>query len=212
MSLVHLKHLLRDERVWCVAARVEVLDGQSAHFDTNAEGDLIVSCLTVNHDVPIWANLDSLAGGANGEGVWFIPDPGTEVMIAFDDGDFEGEAHIVSRTSGGRAPAGLGPGKIFVIGARIEVRATSKVLIASPIIEAADAEGGGQKLALLSELDDLRKYVRDQFSVGAGHIHAVAGAATTTIATAAAGAGAGAGHPVPVEPATPIGTAHLKGD
>lgn len=120
-SLANLAHLLRDERVAAVAARVAKLDGHPDVFDVNEEGDVIVSCLTLNHEVPIWANLDTLAG-SSGHGVWFIPDEGTEVMIGFDDGDFEGEAYIIGRTSSGNAPEGLAPGKVFVLGVEVQVR------------------------------------------------------------------------------------------
>jgi hypothetical protein len=194
MGIANLKELLRDERLWCVAARVEIHPGEASHWSVNEEGDVIVSVITVNFEVPINANLDSLAGGSDGSGVWHIPDPGTEVMVCFDGGDFEGEAHIVSRTSGGKAPAGIGPGIVFVLGAHIELRSPG---------------GTAKRVAYLDELDDLRKYVRDQFSAAAGHTHVVPGAAVTTTIVAA-GAGAGAGSAPTVPPSIPTGTTVAK--
>lgn len=144
MGFAHLKELLRDEREWVVSARVAVLDGQSSHFEVNAEGDLIVSCLTLLHAVPIWANLDSLAGGSDGSGVWHIPDPDTEVMIGFDHGEFEGEAHIISRTSGGKAPAGLAAGTVFILGANVEIRQPGGTAIKLPTL--ADVQSNTTKL------------------------------------------------------------------
>lgn len=186
MGFQSLKKMLEDIREWCTAARVEVIDGEEQHFRYGAEGDIDVSVRTVVHDGPIWAHLDSLAGGADGSGVWHIPDPGTEVMVCFDQGDYEGEAHIVSRTSGGRAPQGLGPGIIFIIGN--DVRAMSP--------------GGSPKsVAFQDSVDNLRKYVRDQLSATSGHTHVVVGGATTTIAAAADGAGA---LSAPTNPPDPI--------
>ena len=154
-----------DGKVWTVSARVEVLDGQTSHFEVNAEGDLIVSCVTLLHGVSIWANLDTLAGGSDGSGVWHIPDPGTEVSLQFDHGDFEGEAHIVARTSGGKAPAGLSAGKVFVLGTSVEVRSPG---------------GVATKLPTLADFQALVDKINDLISHYLSHTHTSAAAGSPT--------------------------------
>lgn len=154
-GISNLKKLLEDERLWTVAARVEVLDGEALHYFTNEEGDIVVSVRTLLHDVPLWANLDAMVGGA-GRGIWMIPDPGVEVMVAFDHGEFEGEAYLVGRYTSGSAPAGLVPGQIVVAGIDVKVIGSTKVTVIAPLIEAADAEGNGAPIALHQELKSLR--------------------------------------------------------
>ena len=119
-----LRQLLQDDRVHAIAARVAVLDGQSSHFETNAEGHVVVSCLTLNTETPIWANLGPLVGGGGKQfGVWWVPDPGTEVLISFDNGDFEGEAYLVACHGGNAAPpSGLASGVILVLGSNVQIR------------------------------------------------------------------------------------------
>lgn len=190
--VAHLRELLRDEREWVVAARVEVLGGQASHFEVNAEGDLIVSCITLLHGVPIWANLDTLAGGSDGSGVWFIPDPGTEVKIGFDHGDFEGEAYILMRGSAGRAPQGLTSGTVFILGNNVQIRTPG---------------GVATKLPTLADLNALKSYVNAQLSTTGGHIHATPSGPTTTITTVAS-AGTPPTHPAP----NPTGTTVLESE
>lgn len=165
--VANLRKLLEDEREWVVAASIAVLDGQSSHFDVNDEGDVIVSCVTHLHGVPIWANLDSLAGGSDGSGVWHIPDPGTEVMVGFDHGDFEGEAHIVSRGSGGRAPQGLGPGIVFVLGNNVQIRTPG---------------GTATKLPTFDDVQQLRNKVESLRTAHNTHTHpATSGTTSATL-------------------------------
>lgn len=202
-GLSNLRALLEDERVWCVAARVAVLEGDAKHYEVNEEGDMTIGVVTLQHGVPIRANLDSLSG-SGGNGIWMIPDVNDEVIVAFDGGEFEGEAYIVGRTCGGTQPGDgelgpLAPRQIFVVGERIEVRASDKVLIAAPTVEAASAAGGGRRLAFHDELQALWSFVRDQFSP-TGHSHAAPGGATTS--TVAIG----------TTPDEPVGTGVIKGE
>jgi hypothetical protein len=155
-NLANLKRLLEDDRVPAIAARIALHAGETTHYRVNEEGDLVVSVLTLNHEVPIWANLDTLAG-SSGHGVWFIPDLDTEVIITFDNGDYEGEAYIAMRTSGGRAPAGLASGKVFVL--RLDVQVRSPDGTASAVPTMADFEA-----------------LRGQYNI---HTHPVAGAAAS---------------------------------
>jgi hypothetical protein len=110
VSLTSLRDHLRDERVWCVAARVALHDGDSSHFDTAKNGQLIISVRTLRNDVPIWAMMNG--GDVDGKGLWKIPAIGTEVMIGFDDGMFEGDAYIMGFM--GKPPTDLAEGETII--------------------------------------------------------------------------------------------------
>jgi hypothetical protein len=107
-----MKELLSDERIWTIAARVEKHKNDSEHYEMTDEGHMVVSVITLRHGVPIKAILNG--GGNNGHGVWFIPPIGTEVVVNFDDGQFEGDAYIVGIH--GHAPSALEPGKVLIRG------------------------------------------------------------------------------------------------
>lgn len=188
MTLAATRDLLTDERVWCVAARVEVHDGETQHYAFASEGHLMISVRTLRHGVPIWALLKG--GGSKGIGVWFIPPVGCEVIVNFDDGMFEGDAYIVGIH--GIAPSTLAPGKLFLIGDDIQAKAEN---------------GTAKSVAFKDELQDLRDYVRNQFSASNGHVHVVSGGSTTTQTTVASAAT----NPT-VSPPTPVGTAKFKAE
>lgn len=140
MSLAGLRALFDGGPVATSAARVELHDGATGpngHYYVNSEGDIIVTVRLHHHDVPIDANLSALVGG-RGAGVWCIPDVGTEVIVAYDEGDMEGEAYIVGAF--GAPPNGLAPGKVLVVGLEIEARS---------------ADGTALKLPTLADVQDL---------------------------------------------------------
>ncbi len=135
MTLTSLKQLIGEgDKVWCLAARVEVHTGQSLHYEKTAEGAMMISVQTLRHDVEIWALLK---GGAVGIGMWFIPPVGTEVLISFDDGEFEGDAYIVGIH--GHSPDDLTPDKILIIGETVNVQATT-VNIQATEVNMCDAD------------------------------------------------------------------------
>lgn len=179
-GLANLKELLRDEREWCVAARVALHDGDARHYTVNEEGDYVISVLTLQHEVPINANWSMQPG-------WYsLPELNDEVMVAFDGGDFEGEAYIIGRTSSGRkvedGEAGeLAPGQTIMVSARIEGRASDKILMQAPEVEAASVPGAGGPLVPFDGFALWKAWVEAQFSAVGGHSHAVVGGATTTI-------------------------------
>ena len=142
MSYSSIRALLKDDRVHVAGGVVAVLDGDTSHYYVNEEGDVIVSCLMHQGGGPRRANMAALVG-ARGQGVWVIPDPGVEVMIGFDQGDEEGEAYLIACFPSGRSPAGLVPGKVFVIGMEIEARSangTALQLAYKSDVEAVDAK------------------------------------------------------------------------
>lgn len=120
MTMTAMRDLLADERIWAVAATVQKHDGQSTHFKTQRNGQLMVSVITNLHAVPLWVTYGS--GDIDGRGVWFIPAVGTEVVVNFDNGEFEGDGFITKLV--GKAPTGLVDGDIV-----IRPRAGMKVFI-----------------------------------------------------------------------------------
>lgn len=127
-----LKELLDSERIWCIAARVAVHDGEDEHFGLSEEGHVELSVVTLRHGVEIKAFLKG--GDDDGSGIWFIPSVGTEVIVNFDDGEFEGDAYVVAIV--GEKPGGINlqPGKMFVIGDSVEIRSANGTAIKLPTL------------------------------------------------------------------------------
>lgn len=163
MSLAALRKAVMDDRIHVCAAVVDLHDGETLHYFVNDEGDLVVSCRTLKNDIQVNANLGALLG-TNGRGVWYIPDVGTEVMLAFDNGDFEGEAYIIGSFPSGTTPENLAPGRIFIQGMEVVVRSPN---------------GTANKLPTLEDLQGVVTYLQKQFDTVAGHTHAGVGAPPT---------------------------------
>ena len=171
------------DMVPAVKATVAPHENSGSHWSVNADGDLEVTVLTHSHAVPITALLGALVGGS-GKGVWMVPPLGTEVLVAFPDGDYEGDAVIVGVMPTGSVPSGLTDGKVVIVGIEVLVH---------------DGAGGAVPLALKSDVDSLR-------TVFNAHVHVVTGTASPS-GDAVAGTAA-----VTVAPAgPPIGTSCLKG-
>jgi hypothetical protein len=118
LTLQATRDLLKDDRIWCVAAHVALHKGEERHWFIGKEGQMLVSVLTNQHGSEIWAILDG--GGRSGRGYWEVPAPGTELLIGFDHGEYEGEAYIVGMH--GRCPTDLTDEKTIVVGDDIIVR------------------------------------------------------------------------------------------
>lgn len=88
----NLAKLMEDDRVPAVAAIVRKPISGEKHWDV-VDGCLLIHCVSKGHQQPMWAH----ASGATrlGRGLLRIPDLGTEVLIAFDNGMLEGDAFIV---------------------------------------------------------------------------------------------------------------------
>lgn len=114
-----IARLFEDDQVACCLAVVALHDGETSHWAVNDEGDVEVTVVTHNHAVPVTAVLGALVGGA-GKGVWMVPPLGTEVVLAFEQGDFESDAVIVGvMPTGQGAPAGLADGKVVIVGVEV---------------------------------------------------------------------------------------------
>lgn len=117
--------------VHAFAARVQAWPGESSHFEVNEEGDVILHCVRHHGGTPVKANLCGVDSSGNGS--IFIPDPGTEVMLGSDSGDFEGELYLLGCYPTGRPPDGLVSGKLFLINTNIELRSTTTTILGNAI-------------------------------------------------------------------------------
>lgn len=163
-----MRDLLSSDLVPAVKARVEVHEGNAEHYYVDDEGNLIITVRTMNHSVPI----DCHFGSGSDIGVWFIPPVGTEVLVVFDNGDFEGDATIAAVF--GASPNGLAPGTVLVLGSNVEVRTLN---------------GTAQSLAFQSKLNDLETKHNELVAAHNGHVHILSivgttGTAATPVLTA----------------------------
>lgn len=158
MSIPSVGHLIADERISLVRARVEAHEGEITHFETSDEGHVTLSVKTCLHGVPIHAVM--FGGSDDSSGEWRIPALGTEVLIGFDDGDFEADAFIV-QVFGNKPPVGLTEAKCFVIGEEVEIRS---------------ANGTAVKLATLADAQAIRGALD-------GHAHTYIPGSNPTVVT-----------------------------
>lgn len=131
MGISGLKQATDSGDVHAFAARVQAWPGETNHYETNEEGDIIVHCIRHHGGTPIKANLGGV--DASGNGSISIPDPGTEVMIGSDSGDFEGELYLMERYPTGKAPDGLVPGTRLIISPTVEIRSTTANVIGDTV-------------------------------------------------------------------------------
>jgi hypothetical protein len=200
LNTAPLRDDLEDDRVWCVGARVEAHPGETDHWQVNEDGDLEIQVVTHQHGQPVTAVLGALVGG-RGRGVWMIPDVGTEVLVSFFDGDFEGDAVIVGVLPSKDTPGGLAPGKVFVIGQEVIVK---------------DA-GSAAPVATLADVDAIWRWLYAQFAATGGHTHICAPpgnptAAIATVAPASPPLPPSVAPPAPSLPPEPDGTSVLKAE
>lgn len=137
MTMTAMRDLLAGEAVWCVAATVQLHDGEVEFFKKQSNGQLMISVVTNQHAVPMWATYKG--GDIIGRGIWAIPGIGTEVFVGFDQGDFEGDAFIVAPF--GSAPDALTANITLVIDDTVEIRSVG---------------GSANKLPTLADFNALR--------------------------------------------------------
>lgn len=183
MGLANLRKAFGDDRIHVFAGHVVTPPGEPRHFYVNAEKNVVVFVEMNHHGTPVRANL------ATQPGVWTVPDVNDEVLVATDNGEFEGELYIVgvipvTNRANALAPGTLSPQtfNIVVTGdANIVVGPGSSVhLISDTKIEAAHAVGSGKSLGVEDEIHALWRYIKNQFATVTGHTHTVVGGATTT--------------------------------
>lgn len=176
------KAMLSDERVWGVAARVAIHNGDTT-YHIYSEGQLWISLVTLTHNQEIRAVLPG--GSRTGRGFWLIPEIGTEVFVCFQNGDFEGDPYVAGTY--GRAPTGVAENLTLVVDDSVEIRSAS---------------GVARPLPTLAELAATVDFIRAQFNALTGHSHTVVGGATTTITLS----------PGTALPTEPIGTGVLRAE
>lgn len=128
----------QSETIPSAMAVVAVHPGETAHWRRTDEGDVAISVVTNSSGTPMWALLHAVGGG--GLGLWCIPPVGTEGVVVFPDGDFEGDAVFYG---GGAAPAQLDASILMIV-----APAGGRVMI-------VDAAGGTPKaLVTVDEFKD----------------------------------------------------------
>lgn len=118
----NLKNLMKDERVAAVHAIVSKPADKSSHWDVITQPDgqkqLLVHVITKGSHTPLWCHAQG--GTRTGRGSWSIPDVKTEVIVGFDDGEFEGDGFICGEV--GRLADSLGENQTLILDALIELR------------------------------------------------------------------------------------------
>lgn len=166
MTLTATRELLDDERLWIMGARIALHDGESSHHRKTEEGANEVSVRTSNHGLQLWALLP---GGSNGDrGIWSVPEIGTEVLIACEDGDPEGDVFLVSAY--GHSPSTM--------------TTTQLILLINDVIEARSVGGTAKALAYKSDLDAVASKLNSLIGKYNTHIHPLSsGTSSATTST-----------------------------
>ena len=181
MGTSNLRKFFADDKIHTVAARVVRFSGEASHFFTNEEKNIVVSVETHHHGMPMWANLN------NTNGVWTVPPIGTEVLLASDMGDIEGEVYIIgtygiTNTQNIEAPTDVNSRNYTVIvdgnvsltsaSGDIILQTDQRVTILSgQKIECASEVGNGAPAATLEDIAKIWAYLTRQFDATAGHQH-----------------------------------------
>lgn len=152
MTLTATRDALDVDKKWYLQTRVERHDGEDSHWSIGEEGQVYLSVKTLRSDTPIhaiWSGGDVGNGGA-----FYIPDEGVEVGVAFDDGEFEGDAFVVRVF--GTVPAAIAPGKLLLI---------------SPMTEIRDEDGEASALPTMADFNALKSVVNSLISLFNAHVH-----------------------------------------
>lgn len=129
VDLSELKEALAEGKIHTAIGTVTD-EGVDNYFSIE-DGDLIVELELHPGGEQVSARM-GVGGGGSGQGIWFIPPPGTEVAVLVPDGDLECGPIIVGIMSSGGLPDGVAPGVTVVAN-------SSKVLI-------HDGSGGTDQL------------------------------------------------------------------
>lgn len=129
MTLPSLRDQNEQNAPDAIAAAVVALDdGATSHYEIAAEGYHIVSVRMLQHGQIMWVALPG--ADADGTGVVEIPALGTEVTVAFDGGEFEGNPYIVRAY--GTADTDAEPGRLLL-------RASGDVVAKAPLVKLGSA-------------------------------------------------------------------------
>lgn len=174
MGTANLRKFFGDDRIHVIAGHVIVENGETSHFFINDEKNVVLSVEINHYGTVVRANL------SNTPGVWTIPDVGTEVLVGFDNGEFEGEAYVIgtygaTNKTNAEIPTSVASQtfNVAVTGdANIVVASGSRIRLHSDTrIELSSGDGHGGPAALLSDLEPIWDYIARQFDHLLGHSH-----------------------------------------
>ncbi len=165
-----LREVTRDERLWCLLGRVYEPEG-FPHFVVIEEGGRVLDVLVEVETFPTRQDLTcrlaaSTWAAGPGAGEWYVPAPGTEVIIALPEGAIDFMPTVIAVLSSQDAPRGRdgnGPGPargILVASVPLEVIAPQVSL--GPV--AGALQGAGLGKAIQDHFTALKNYVD-------GHVH-----------------------------------------
>lgn len=139
-----LRELLKDSRLHCIRAKVWKPPGETTHWaaekDSGGNTFILVHVLTIPHAIDLTCRLGSQVAGG-GQGLWRIPDIGTEVAVENPDGALEFEPTIIGVMDSGNPPSRVGTNRtILVANDIVEITAPKVYLGPTPevIVEASD--------------------------------------------------------------------------
>ncbi len=147
-----LKKLLEDERIPAVAAIVRAPADGSDYWSLVGPSDarqLLIHVVTKGHRTPIWCHAQG--GGRRGRGCWSIPDVGTEVLVSFDNGQFEGDAFIVGEF--GRLSDSIDASTTLILDSTVEIKSVGGTAVKLPTIADMDALKNAISNAIVVAMD-----------------------------------------------------------
>jgi len=168
LDLTAMRTALADGRVHS-ALGIVTTDGAS-HYEL-VDGDLLVDVVLVPSETLITARMALAGGGGAGQGLWWVPDVGSEVALLIPDGELEAGALIVGVLSSAGVPDGIGPGRLLAAWPEVH-------------IVTDDLRLGSADAAQPFVLGDARKSLEDAFL-------ATFATFAATIVTAPVGGGSG---------------------
>ena len=98
--------MCRDGRMWCKLGKVFKPDDQTAHWQVNDKGMILIEVETMPDGLDLTCRL-ATSGSGGGFGLWAIPRVGSIVAVLVPDGQIEFEPVIVGVLDNNAAPDGL---------------------------------------------------------------------------------------------------------
>lgn len=181
VDMAELREALRDRRVWTLFGTVTEPEGPGSHYRLVQEGGKTVDVLVEVETAPtvqdLTCRLSAWAGGP-GAGLWRVPAPGSEVVVAMPEGRLDMMPTIIGVLSSGDA------GSERISDQRTVIVASDRIEITAPAVFINDDGTGGVELAKKSDVDDLANYVQGHLHDGVTTGTGTSGTPTTTVPSA----------------------------